>query len=84
MLGLPWGGGFGAVEGDVLFFNNTKVTDSNDWVSTITKNCDEASATNSFALGDKSMNDAPFAAELYGTWDFGPVVFEDVTLVGKF
>lgn len=27
------------------------------------------------------MNDAPFAAELYGAWDFGPVVFEDIILV---
>lgn len=27
------------------------------------------------------MNDAPFAAELYGSaWDFGPLIFEDVIL----
>ncbi|THW13951.1 hypothetical protein D6D24_05752 [Aureobasidium pullulans] len=78
---LPWGGGFGAAEGDVLFFNNTRNTDSSEWVSVIEKNCGEASATNSFPIADKVMNDAPFAAELYGAWDFGPVIFEDVILI---
>jgi len=29
------------------------------------------------------MNDAPFAAELYGAWDFGPVIFEDVILASR-
>jgi len=29
------------------------------------------------------MNDAPFAAEIYGAWDFGPVIFEDVILASR-
>ncbi|KAH0333546.1 hypothetical protein KCU81_g9821, partial [Aureobasidium melanogenum] len=78
---LPWGGGFGAEEGDVLFFNNTRNANATEWVSVIEKNCGEASATNSFPIADKVMNDAPFAAELYGAWDFGPLVFEDVILI---
>ncbi|KAG9613642.1 hypothetical protein KCU86_g1023, partial [Aureobasidium melanogenum] len=78
---LPWGGGFGAEEGDVLFFNNTRNANATEWVSVIEKNCGEASATSSFPIADKVMNDAPFAAELYGAWDFGPLVFEDIVLV---
>lgn len=78
--GLPWGGGFGAIEGDVLFFNNTRDSNRTEWVSVIDKNCGEATATDSFPIADKTMNDAPFAAELYGAWDFGPVIFEDVVL----
>lgn len=81
ITGLPWGGGFGAEEGDVLFFNNTRNANATEWVSVIEKNCGEASATNSFPIADKVMDDAPFAAELYGAWDFGPLVFEDVVLV---
>jgi len=81
--GLPWGAGFGAVEGDVLFFNNTRDLNRTEWVSVIEKNCGEATATNSFPIADKTMNDAPFAAELYGAWDFGPVIFEDITLAGS-
>lgn len=81
MVGLAWGGGFAAVEGDVLFFNNTKTDDTN-WTSTIAKN-GQNSVTNTFALSSKAMNDAPFAAELYGAWDFGPVVFKDITLVSN-
>ncbi|KAH0351648.1 hypothetical protein KCU83_g4031, partial [Aureobasidium melanogenum] len=78
---LPWGGGFGAEEGDVLFFNNTRNANATEWVSVIEKNCGEASATNSFPIADKVMNDAPFAAELYGAWDFGPLIFEDLILI---
>ncbi|KAH0273353.1 hypothetical protein KCU91_g6016, partial [Aureobasidium melanogenum] len=78
---LPWGGGFGAEEGDVLFFNNTRNANATEWVSVIEKNCGEASATNSFPIADKVMNDAPFAAELYGAWDFGPLIFEDIILI---
>ncbi|KAI4765400.1 hypothetical protein E4T52_01786 [Aureobasidium sp. EXF-3400] len=78
---LSWGGGFSAIEGDVLFFNNTRDLNRTEWVSVIDKNCGEAVATNSFPIADKTMNDAPFAAELYGTWDFGPVIFEDVVLI---
>lgn len=81
ITGLPWGGGFGAQEGDVLFFNNTRNANATEWVSMIEKNCGEASATNSFPIADKVMNDAPFAAELYAAWDFGPLVFEDIILV---
>lgn len=81
--GLSWGGGFSAIEGDVLFFNNTRDLNRTEWVSVIDKNCGEAVATNSFPIADKTMNDAPFAAELYGTWDFGPVIFEDVVLVSR-
>lgn len=64
-----------------MSFNNTRNTDRSEWVSVIERNCGEASATNSFPIADKVMNDAPFAAELYGAWDFGPVIFEDVILV---
>ncbi|KAG9858078.1 hypothetical protein KCU98_g411, partial [Aureobasidium melanogenum] len=79
--GLPWGGGFGAEEGDVLFFNNTRNANATEWVSVIEKNCSETSVTNSFPITDKVTNDAPFAAELYGAWDFGPLIFEDIVLI---
>ncbi|KAI4760934.1 hypothetical protein E4T52_15560, partial [Aureobasidium sp. EXF-3400] len=69
-----------AEEGDVLFFNNTRNANAAGWVSVIEQNCGEASATNSFPNADKVMTDAPFAAELYGAWDFGPLVFEDIVL----
>ncbi|THW78307.1 hypothetical protein D6D18_09671 [Aureobasidium pullulans] len=53
---LPWGGGFGAAEGDVLFFNNTRNTDRSEWVSVIEKNCGEASATNSFPIARHGLH----------------------------
>ncbi|KAG9725923.1 hypothetical protein KCU73_g13031, partial [Aureobasidium melanogenum] len=70
-----------AEEGDVLFFNNTRNANAAGWVSVIEKNCGEASATNTFPNADIVMNDAPFAAELYGAWDFSPLVFEAIVLI---
>lgn len=52
-----------------------------EWFSVVEENCGEASVTNSFPIADEVMNDAPFAAELYGAWDFGPLIFEDIVLV---
>ncbi|KAG9640463.1 hypothetical protein KCU95_g396, partial [Aureobasidium melanogenum] len=78
---LPWGGGFGAEEGDVLFFNNMRNANATEWFSVVEENCGEASVTNSFPIADEVMNDAPFAAELYGAWDFGPLIFEDIVLI---
>lgn len=78
-IALAWGGGFNVYEGDVVAFNNSK--GSSDWTSTLSSGDNEVS--DSFALGDKVFNEAVFAIELYGSWDFGPLTFTDIVLTAN-
>ncbi|KAI0126090.1 hypothetical protein BJ170DRAFT_459908 [Xylariales sp. AK1849] len=78
---LPWGGGFNTYAGETIAFNNTLESDDSGWTSTIVRQTSGASATDSFALADKSFNQVLFAIELTGvSWDFGQLTFENVVI----
>ncbi|KAI0597389.1 hypothetical protein F4775DRAFT_559978 [Biscogniauxia sp. FL1348] len=76
---LPWGSGFNTYQGEKVTFSNT--LGSSAWTSTLTRQATGDTVTDSFALADKSFNQALFAIELTGvSWDFGPLEFTDVVI----
>ncbi len=57
--------------------------DASNWTSTV--DFSTHSVKNSFPLGNKNFNQAILAIELTGvSWDFGELVWENVTMVSIF
>ncbi|TAQ84889.1 hypothetical protein B7494_g6777 [Chlorociboria aeruginascens] len=79
---LSWGSGFNAYQGDVVQFTYSRDAADGNWDTTLTLNGDASSrVTGAFPLAYKSFDQVLFAIELYGvTWDFGPLVFENVSV----
>ncbi|KAK3328534.1 hypothetical protein B0T19DRAFT_356973 [Cercophora scortea] len=83
---LPWGGGFNTYAGDVNSFSNSRNSDGKGWTSTTIHGSSTSSASspvnNTFALANKSFNQAIFAIELYDVaWNFGPLTFKNVKII---
>ncbi|KAF2140288.1 uncharacterized protein K452DRAFT_319799 [Aplosporella prunicola CBS 121167] len=78
---LPWGSGFNTYAGETVKFENTLDADGANWSSTVVHESTGTSKTDSFALSEKSFNQALFAIELYDRdWDFGELKFQNVVI----
>ncbi|KAH9884720.1 hypothetical protein F4778DRAFT_551831 [Xylariomycetidae sp. FL2044] len=78
---LPWGSGFNTYAGEAVTFSNALDGDGGAWSSTLTRQSTGDTVTDSFALADKSFNQALFAIELTDvSWDFGPLAFSNVVI----